>query len=308
MYNAKNAGRNELRFYSEEMNAREVDRLEIGTRLRAALEHQEFTLVYQPRVDLGTGRISGMEALLRWTHPERGPISPEDFVPVLEDTGLIIGVGEWVLREVALQVVRWQALGLTVPNVAVNLSARQFASPEFDAQVRTVLTETGVDPSMLEFELTESMLMHDPAQAVTTLEHFRTYGLRLSVDDFGTGYSSLSYLRRFPLDALKVDRAFVRDLATDADDMAIALAIISMAHSLKLKVVAEGVETTEQLDLLADAGCDEIQGFYFSQPVSAQEIEQMLREGTAMQWQAADDSHKQGHWRMQPQKSPFLAA
>lgn len=308
MYNAKNAGRNELRFYSEEMNAREVDRLEIGTRLRAALEHQEFTLAYQPRVDLGTGRISGMEALLRWTHPERGPISPEDFVPVLEDTGLIIGVGEWVLREVAQQVVRWQALGLTVPNVAVNLSARQFASPEFDAQVHTVLTETGVDPSMLEFELTESMLMHDPAQAVTTLEHFRTYGLRLSVDDFGTGYSSLSYLRRFPLDALKVDRAFVRDLATDADDMAIALAIISMAHSLKLKVVAEGVETTEQLDLLADAGCDEIQGFYFSQPVSAQEIEQMLREGTAMQWQAPDDSHKQGHWRMLPQKSPSLAA
>lgn len=308
MYSAKNAGRNALRFYSEEMNAREADRLELGTRLRAALAHQEFRLAYQPRVDLGTGRISGMEALLRWTHPERGPISPADFVPVLEDTGLIIDVGEWVLREVSQQVVRWQAMGLRVPNVAINLSARQFAAPEFGAQVHAVLVETGVDPSLLEFELTESMLMDDPAQAVTTLAHFRTQGLRLSVDDFGTGYSSLAYLRRFPVDALKVDRAFVRDLATNADDMAIALAIISMAHSLKLKVVAEGVETTEQLDLLADAGCDEIQGFYFSPPVPAQEIERMLREGVAMQWQVSEGTHKQGHWRLPPEKSPSLAA
>ena len=306
MYNAKNAGRNELRFYSEEMNAREADRLEIGTRLRSALKHQEFTLAYQPRVDLGTGRMSGMEALLRWTHPERGLISPAEFVPVLEDTGLIIGVGEWVLREVAEQVVRWQTMGLEVPNVAVNLSARQFASPEFDAQVRTVLTETGVDPSRLEFELTESMLMHEPTQAVATLENFRTYGLRLSVDDFGTGYSSLAYLRRFPLDALKVDGTFVRDLATNPDDMTITLAIISMAHSLKLKVVAEGVETTEQLDFLTDAGCDEIQGFYFSQPVSAQEIERMLREGITMQWQTAENSSKK-NWRMPHKKSPYVA-
>jgi len=150
---------------------------------------------------------------------------------------------------------------------------------------------------MLEFELTESMLMHEPAQAVATLEHFRTYGLRLSVDDFGTGYSSLSYLRRFPLDALKVDRAFVRDLATNADDMAITLAIISMAHSLKLEVVAEGVETTEQLDLLANAGCDEMQGFYFSQPVTAEDMERMLRDGVAMHWQASGDTQTQGHWR-----------
>ncbi len=298
MYYAKNTGRNELRFYNEEMNAREADRLEIGTRLRAALEHREFTLVYQPRVSLSTGRISGMEALLRWTHPERGPISPADFVPVLEDTGLIIGVGEWVLREAAQQIVRWQAMGLNVPRVAVNLSVRQFASTELDAQVRSVLADTGVDPSMLEFELTESMLMREPAQAVATLEHFRTYGLRLSVDDFGTGYSSLSYLRRFPLDALKVDRAFVRDLATNADDMAITLAIISMAHSLKLKVVAEGVETTDQLDLLADAGCDEIQGYYFSQPLPAQEIERLLREDVAMQRSASGGAPAPGHWRM----------
>ena len=303
MYHAKNAGRNELRFYNEEMNAREADRLEIGARLRSALEHQEFALVYQPRVSLETGRISGMEALLRWTHPEHGPMSPADFVPVLEDTGLIIGVGEWVLREVAQQVVRWQAMGLTVPGVAVNLSARQFATPEFDAQVCAVLTETGVDPAMLEFELTESMLMHEPTQAVATLEHFRAQGLHLSVDDFGTGYSSLSSLRHFPLDALKVDRAFVRDLATNADDMAITLAIISMAHSLKLRVVAEGVETTEQLDLLADAGCDEIQGFYFSKPVPALEIEHMLREGAAMQWQASSSGPKQGRWRMSNEKS-----
>lgn len=297
MYHAKHNGRNELRFYSEEMNTREADRLEIGTRLRAALERQEFKLVYQPRVSLETGRISGMEALLRWTHPERGPISPVEFIPVLEDTGLIIGVGEWVLREAAQQVVRWQAMGLDVPSVAVNLSARQFASSELDTQVRRILAETGVDPAMLEFELTESMLMQEPAKATAILEHFRAYGLRLSVDDFGTGYSSLSYLRRFPLDALKVDRAFVRDLASNADDLAITLAIISMAHSLKLKVVAEGVETTEQLDLLANAGCDEIQGFYFSQPVPAQEIERMLREGVALQSQACSDAPSPGHWR-----------
>ncbi len=304
MHHAKQSGRNELRFYSEEMNARETDRLDIGTRLRAALERQEFTLVYQPRVCLATGRISGMEALLRWTHPKRGPISPVEFVPVLEDTGLIIGVGEWVLREAAQQVVRWQAMGLAVPSVAVNLSARQFASPELDTQVRTILAETGVDPSMLEFELTESMLMHEPSKAVATLEHFRSYGLRLSVDDFGTGYSSLSYLRRFPLDTLKVDRAFVRDLATNADDMAITLAIISMAHSLKLKVVAEGVETTDQLDLLANAGCDEIQGFYFSPPVSAQEMAHMLREGAAMHRQTAGIAQTQGPWRRPPHQSP----
>jgi EAL domain-containing protein (putative c-di-GMP-specific phosphodiesterase class I) len=304
MYHAKHTGRNELRFYSEEMNTRESDRLDIGTRLRAALDRQEFKLVYQPRVSLTTGRISGMEALLRWTHPERGPISPVEFVPVLEDTGLIIGVGEWVLREAAQQVVRWQAMGLAVPSVAVNLCARQFASPELDTQVRAVLSETGVDPSMLEFELTESMLMHEPAKAVATLEHFRSYGLRLSVDDFGTGYSSLSYLRRFPLDALKVDRAFVRDLATNADDMAITLAIISMAHSLKLKVVAEGVETAEQLDLLASAGCDEIQGFYFSKPVSAHEMECMLREGVAMHRQTASTSPTQGHWRFSAASMP----
>ena len=301
MNHAKHTGRNELRVYSEEMNARETDRLEIGTRLRAALEREEFKLVYQPRVSLVTGRICGMEALLRWTHPSRGPISPVEFVPVLEDTGLIIGVGEWVLREAAQQLVRWQNMGLNVPGVAVNLSARQFASPELDRQVRTVLAETGVDPSMLEFELTESMLMHEPAKAVATLEHFRSYGLRLSVDDFGTGYSSLSYLRRFPLDALKVDRTFVRDLATNADDMAITLAIISMAHSLKLKVVAEGVETTEQLDLLANAGCNEIQGFYFSPPVPAQEIERMLREGEAMHRQAAGNEQTLGHWRLPSQ-------
>lgn len=306
MYHSKNAGRNEFRFYSEEMSEREADRLEIGTRLRAALERQEFFLAYQPRVDLETGRISGLEALLRWTHPERGPISPADFVPVLEDTGLIIGVGEWVLRAVARQILQWQEQGLAVPRVAINLSARQFASHELDAQVRTVLAETGVDPAMLEFELTESMLMHEPAQAVATLEHFRGYGLRLSVDDFGTGYSSLSYLRRFPLDALKVDRAFVRDLATDPDDMAIALAIISLAHSLKLKVVAEGVETTEQLDLLADAGCDEIQGFYFCKPVPPQDIARMLREGSALQWEPVQGAHGQGHWRL-PAPTPTPA-
>lgn len=279
---AKNTGFNDFRFYSAEMNASQVDRLDIFNLLHVAMERQEFSLVYQPRIDLATRRIKGLEALLRWTHPKRGPISPADFVPILEDTGLIIGVGKWVLREVAHQVMRWQAAGLDVPSVSINLSARQLASPEFDVHVRALLEETGIEPTLLELELTESLLMNEPERMLATLEHFRAYGLRLAIDDFGTGYSSLAYLRHFPLDVLKLDRAFVRDLATSTADVAIVLAIINMAHTLKLKVVAEGVETAEQLEILVKAGCDEIQGYYFSCPVLAHEIEHMLRENMVM--------------------------
>lgn len=279
MYSSKNAGRNEFHFYAEAMSERVSDRLGLQTELRAALERQEFFLVYQPKVELGEGRICGFEALLRWQHPQRGVVSPVEFIPVLEDTGMILGVGEWVMRQVARQVMAWQGEGLEVPRVAVNLSARQFASSELDGQLRAVLDDTGIDPSLLEFELTESMLMQDPDAAAVLLARIRGYGVRLSVDDFGTGYSSLSYLSRFALDSLKVDRAFVRDLATNPDDLAIAQAIIGLAHSLKLKVVAEGVETTEQLDLLAARGCDEIQGYYFSRPVAADDAARLLREG-----------------------------
>lgn len=279
MYSSKNAGRNEFHFYDEAMSERVADRLGLQTELRAALEREEFFLVYQPKVELGGGRICGFEALLRWQHPQRGVVSPVEFIPVLEDTGMILGVGEWVIRQVARQVVAWQAQDLSVPRVAINLSARQFSSNELEGQLRAVLDDTGIDPSLLELELTESMLMQDPDAAATQLERIRGFGVRLSVDDFGTGYSSLSYLSRFALDALKVDRAFVRDLATSPDDLAIAQAIIGLAHSLKLKVVAEGVETTEQLDLLAQRGCDEIQGYYFSRPVSVDEAARMLGEG-----------------------------
>ncbi len=296
MYCSKNAGRNEFHFYDEAMTERVADRLGLQTELRVALERQEFFLVYQPKVDLAEGRICGFEALLRWQHPQRGVVSPVEFIPVLEDTGMILGVGEWVLRQVARQVGAWQAQGLAVPRVAINLSARQFSSSELAGQLRAVLDDTGIDPSLLELELTESMLMQDPDAAAVQLGRIRGYGVRLSVDDFGTGYSSLSYLSRFALDALKVDRAFVRDLATNPDDLAIAQAIIGLAHSLKLKVVAEGVETTEQLDILAQHGCDEIQGYYFSRPVAVDEAARMLREGWGLR-----RSEPGGAWRrMQP--------
>ncbi|MFD0668849.1 EAL domain-containing protein [Ramlibacter sp. MAHUQ-53] len=293
MYAAKAAGRNAFEFFTEEMSAQASDRLAVQTQLRAALEREEFFLEYQPKVDLSTGGICGFEALLRWRHPARGLVSPAEFIPVLEDTGMILGVGEWVMRAVARQILDWQAQGLKVPRVAVNLSARQFSSGELDGQVRAVLADTGIDPSLLEFELTESMLMRDPAQSTEQLQRFRGYGLRLSVDDFGTGYSSLSYLSRFPLDALKVDRAFVSDLATNPDDAAIARAVIGLAHSLQLKVVAEGVETTEQLDILARRGCDEIQGFYFSRPVAPEACAAMMREGRRLHRQA------DGSWRVE---------
>ncbi len=294
MYAAKAAGRNEFQFFTEEMSAQASDRLAVQTQLRAALQREEFFLEYQPKVELGQGRICGFEALLRWQHPVRGLVSPGEFIPVLEDTGMILGVGEWVIREVARQILAWQAEGLQVPRVALNLSARQFASGELDDQLRAALADTGIDPSLMEFELTESMLMRDPAQSTAQLQRFRSYGVRLSVDDFGTGYSSLSYLSRFPLDALKVDRAFVNDLATNPDDAAIARAIIGLAHSLQLKVVAEGVETTEQLDILAGLGCDEIQGFYFSRPVSPEACARLLREGRALERQP------DGTWRLPP--------
>lgn len=302
MYCSKNAGRNEFHFYEKAMSERADDRLGLQTELRAALDRQEFFLVYQPKVELGEGRICGFEALLRWQHPERGVVGPAEFIPVLEDTGMILGVGEWVMRQAARQVVAWQGEGLVVPRVAINLSARQFSSSELDGQLRAVLSDTGIEPSLLEFELTESMLMQDPDMAALLLERIRSYGVRLSVDDFGTGYSSLSYLSRFALDALKVDRAFVRDLATNPDDLAIAQAIIGLAHSLKLKVVAEGVETPDQLDLLAARGCDEIQGYYFSRPVAADEAARMLREGHHLRREAPD-----GGWRRAESVSPARA-
>ena len=224
-------------------------------------------------------------------------VSPTEFIPLLEETGTIVHVGEWVLNRVAEQIIRWQADGLRVPRVSVNLSPRQFSAPDLDAQVQAMLAKTGVDPTLLEFEITESSLMRNPALTATLLERFRSYGLSLSIDDFGTGYSSLSYLKRFPLDTLKIDRTFIRDLNPDSDDAAITWAIISLAHSLKLKVVAEGVETAEQLDMLRDRACDEMQGFYFSVPQSAADCAKMLRDERRLHWETPFNAPSEGHWR-----------
>lgn len=276
MYRAKEQGRNTYQFYLPQMNEQAVERLQIQMQLRGALERGEFVLHYQPKVSLVTNAISGFETLLRWQHPIRGMVPPLQFISVLEETGLIIPVGEWVVRTVCEQLARWQVEGAQPLPVAVNLSARQFQQIDLDGVIANILLETGIDPGLLEFELTESMLMRDPEEAVRMLKMMRSYGVRLSVDDFGTGYSSLAYLKRFPIDALKIDRAFIRDVTTDPDDASIALAIISMAHSLKLKVVAEGVETEAQLDFLRANACDEIQGFYFAHPLPLAECSCVL--------------------------------
>jgi EAL domain-containing protein (putative c-di-GMP-specific phosphodiesterase class I) len=261
------------------MNDRAIQRMQMEASMRQALERGEFVLHYQPKVDLATGAICGVEALLRWAHPEKGLVYPAEFVPVLEETGLIVAVGEWVIREACGQIGAWQQAGLKVPSVAVNLSARQFQQKNLDGIVREILRETGVGAALLEFEITESLLMTDPEAAARTLLGLKRAGVMLSVDDFGTGHSSLAYLKRFPLDVLKIDRTFIKDIVNDPDDAAITLAIINLAHSLKLKVVAEGVETEAQLDLLSLHSCDEMQGFYFSRPVPGTELEAMLREG-----------------------------
>ena len=279
MYRAKELGRNNYQFFTQKMNERAMQRMRMEASMREALERGEFLLHYQPKVEIASGAICGIEALLRWAHPERGLVSPADFIPVLEETGLIIPVGDWVTREACRQIRAWQQTGLKVLPVAVNLSARQFQQKGLEAGVRGILRDTGADPSLLQFEITESLLMNDPEGASRTLHGLKEAGVKLSVDDFGTGYSSLAYLKRFPLDTLKIDRAFIKDIVTDPDDAAITLAVISLAHSLKLKVVAEGVETEAQLNLLALHSCDEMQGYYFSRPVAAAELEAMLREG-----------------------------
>ncbi|THC41894.1 GGDEF domain-containing protein [Massilia sp. Mn16-1_5] len=269
MYSAKQNGRNNFQFYLAEMNANAALRLQTEHQLHLALERGEFELHYQPKVQLATGAVSGFEALLRWRHPERGLVAPFEFISILEETGLILPVGEWVIAEVCRQIGAWSARYPSVPPVAINLSARQLGHAGLPQTVRGIVDAAGVDPGLLEFELTESMLMEDPEAAVRILSDLKSQGMRLSVDDFGTGYSSLAYLKRFPLDALKIDRTFVRDLPGDSDDAAITKAVISLAHSLNLKVVAEGVETIGHVDALRAYGCDEIQGYYIGKPVPA---------------------------------------
>ena len=283
MYRAKEQGRNNYQYYTREMNERALERMQLEVLLRRALERKEWVLHYQPKVSLATGAISGAEALLRWRHPEKGLLAPADFISLLEDTGMIAAAGQWVINEVCRQIAAWESQGLIVPPVAVNLSGRQFQQKDLEGAVGRVLAAHRVHPSLLQFELTESLLMHDPEGAARTLQGLKRAGVRLSVDGFGTGYSSLSYLKRFPLDALNIDRAFVRDISTDPDDARIARAIIGLAHSLELAVVAEGVETEAQLNFLAAHACDEIQGHCFSPPVPAEGFAAMLRSGRRLE-------------------------
>ena len=278
MYSAKNGGRNNFRFFEAGMHATAARRLQTETDLHLALERGEFELHYQPKLRLDSGALSGFEALLRWRHPERGLVSPLEFIAILEDTGLILPVGEWVIAEVCRQLGAWSETLDKVPPVAINLSARQLAHAGLPETVRAIVAAAGVDPRLLEFELTESMLMTDPEAAVAILSNLKAQGMRLSVDDFGTGYSSLAYLKRFPLDALKIDRTFVRDLPADSDDAAITKAVISLAHSLNLKVVAEGVETIGHVRALEAYQCDEIQGYYVSRPLPADAAAALLLE------------------------------
>ncbi len=272
MYRAKEQGKNNYQFYSAQMNVHTLERLALESNLRRALERNEFLLHYQPKIDIGSGRITGMEALVRWQQPARGLIPPAQFIPLAEETGLIVPIGEWVLKTACAQNKSWQEHGLPPLRVAVNLSARQFGHETLLQDVARVLTETGLDPAALELEITESMVMHNPERAVILLTKLKAMGIHLSIDDFGTGYSSLNYLKRFPIDSVKIDRSFIQDLPGDSDDAAITQAIIAMAHSLRLKVIAEGVETEEQLSFLRNHGCDEMQGNYFSKPLPENEF------------------------------------
>ena len=280
MYHAKESGRNAYRFFAAAMNVAAFDRLLMENNLRHALERDEFVLYYQPLVDVADGRIVGAEALIRWQHPKDGLLMPGSFIHVAEVSGLIIPIGEWVLREACRQNQQWHVAGLPKVSIAVNISAVQFRGDQckrFESAVRSILEHCDIAAGCLELELTEGILMDHTSETIATLDRLSGLGVKLSIDDFGTGYSSLSYLKRFPLDKLKIDQSFVRDIVVDADDWAIATAIISMGHSLRLKVIAEGVEVAEQLDMLTEQGCDEVQGYHFSRPVPAEEFAELLR-------------------------------
>lgn len=279
MYQAKENGRQNLQFFKPAMNARAVERQSTEEGLRRALERREFTLHYQPKVNLITGAITGAEALIRWRHPTRGYISPMDFIPVSEDCGLILQIGAWVLREASAQARAWTDAGLPATSMAVNVSAMEFRSESFLDGLFAILGETGFDPHSLELELTESVLMKHAASTATILRTLRENGIRVAVDDFGTGYSSLSYLRKFPVDAVKIDQSFVRQISTAGDDTTIVKAVIGMARGLKLRVIAEGVETLEEVAFLRAYRCDEAQGYYFGRPVPPQQFAILLKNG-----------------------------
>jgi EAL domain-containing protein (putative c-di-GMP-specific phosphodiesterase class I) len=269
MYRAKDSGRNNFQFFTRELNTLMTERLEMEGHLRRALERDQFVLCYQPRVDLEAGHIVGAEALLRWRIPNRGTIPPKRFIGLAEETGLIVPIGTWVLRTACAQNKAWQDEGWPPIVVSVNVSPRQFRRENIVQTVAEVLRDTGLEARYLELELTESMVMHDAPQLLAMLDELKNLGVQISVDDFGTGYSSLSYLKRFPVDRLKIDRSFVEHIARDADDAVIVRAIIALGHNLGLKVVAEGVESDEQLRFLRMNLCDEAQGYLLGRPASS---------------------------------------
>ena len=279
LYRAKEQGRNNYQLYTPAMNARAFERLAMENSLRKALERQQFMLHYQPQVDMPGGKISGMEALVRWRHPDLGLVYPAEFITLAEETGLIVPLGDWVLRTACTQARIWHKAGYPQLTVAVNLSARQFQHQGLTDTLARVLKETELDPRTLELEITESIAMQNADFTHVVLNHVKEIGVRIAMDDFGTGYSSLSYLRKFPIDTLKIDQSFVRDLTSDPNDAAIANAIIVLAHSLKLKVVAEGVETAEQEAFLKAHHCDKLQGYLYNRPLTVEQFEQLLFQG-----------------------------
>jgi diguanylate cyclase (GGDEF)-like protein len=272
MYLAKEEGKNNFRFFSPEVRSQSIERLILEADLRRALERNEFTLHYQPKIQVATGQISGFEALLRWTHSKLGNLPPTEFIPLAEETGLIIAIGRWVLKKACAQNMAWQRQGLPVLSMAVNLSPRQFLDTNLLADIDEALVSSGMPAHLLQLEITESMVMQNVERAIKLLDEIRGRGVRLAIDDFGTGYSSMSLMKKFPIDTIKIDRTFVRDLADSAEDRAIATAIIGMGKALGLTVVAEGVETNEQDSFLRGYACDEVQGYLFSKPVRAEDI------------------------------------
>lgn len=279
MYQAKELDRNNFQFFSRDMNIKVLERMMLENSMRKALDRDEFFLVYQPQVDARTGQITGMEALLRWQHPDLGLLAPDKFIYLAEDNGFIISLGEWVLRSACRQNKIWQDQGLPAVRVAVNLSAKQFGQYHLDEVIASTLLDTGLDPRWLELEITESTIMKDAEKNTAILQRFKDMGISLAIDDFGTGYSSLSYLKLFPLTRLKIDRAFVRDITTNPDDAAIARIIIDIASTLKLSVIAEGVETRAQMQFLSFNNCVEMQGYLFSRPLRAEEFARLLENG-----------------------------
>ncbi|MBC8208843.1 MAG: EAL domain-containing protein [Desulfobulbaceae bacterium] len=279
MFHAKESGGNTWRFFSHEMNDRAVERMNIEIDLQKALEREEFVLMYQPQVELGTGKLVGLEALVRWQHPKLGLVSPFTFISVAEESALILPLGEWVLNEACRQAYAWRQAGLTPVRMGVNVSSHQFRQEDLVSIVQEALQKSGLPPSFLELEVTESSIMQDIDKTINVLGQLKEIGVKISVDDFGTGYSSLNYLKRFPLDTLKIDRSFITDIISNSNDAAIVTAIIAMAESLGLRTIAEGVETQEQLQYMRQKMCGEIQGFLISKPLKADELEHFMKPG-----------------------------